>query len=78
MNDDEWEIVEPQIDESIIKDDFDKQFTETETFKLLVKRYPLDYANRYEKWKKKCSNPNASDISLFRWQIMHKCLPTQE
>ena len=73
----EWEIVDPSVDESKFVSEFDKRFIQSDTWKLLLTKYPNDYEERYERWKSQFNGrePSNTDIGVFRWQILHKYLP---
>ena len=53
QNADNWEYVDPIVDESRFKDEFDQEFLKTETWKQLLRHHPRTYEEHYKKLEEK-------------------------
>lgn len=74
---DEWEYVDPIVDESKYQDEFDQEFLKSDTWRQLLRLYPKTYEEHYKKWKGKFKNrvPTRTEIGVFHWQVTHRYLP---
>lgn len=74
----DWEIIDPQVDESKFITDFDKRFLQSDIWKLLLRKYPNDYEQRYFHWKNQYKGKELTerDIGVFKWKVVHGYLPS--